>query len=146
MYVCLISSAYITLVILGCVTWTSWGSKLETIFSPVFAQMPNIKGFPVFTTPDTPLAIDVSEAVSAKDLATWRDVLSFKIKGMKGVLQYCIIYFIITFHYDVVFNFSIFFSGAEKPLHGKISEFSKDYGTMTYTPKTGNLLSYIDLI
>lgn len=67
----------------GCVTWTSWGSKLETIFLPVFAQMPNIKGFPVFTTPNTPLDIDMSEAVSAKDMATWRDVLSFKIKGKK---------------------------------------------------------------
>jgi hypothetical protein len=71
----------------------------------VFALMPNIQGFPVFTLPNTPLEINVSEAVSAKDMRTWRDVISFKIK--------------------------------EKPLHGKISDFSNTFGTLTYTPKTG---------
>ena len=62
-------------------TWTSWGSKLETIFSPVFAQVPNIQGFPVYTAPDTPVDINLSDAVSDRDMRAWSDIMTFKIKG-----------------------------------------------------------------
>jgi hypothetical protein len=65
----------------GCVTWTSWGSKLETIFSPVFALMPNIQGFASCTLPATSLEINLSEGLSDKDKRAWSDVISYKIKG-----------------------------------------------------------------
>ena len=65
----------------GCVTWTTWGSKLETIFSPVFAQLPTIQGFAVFTKTNTPLEISLADAVSGKDMRAWRDVMSFRLRG-----------------------------------------------------------------
>jgi hypothetical protein len=74
--------AYSAINSLGCVTWTSWGSKLETIFSPVFALIPSIQGFSVFTLPEDKLDINVTDAVSAKDMRAWGDSLSFKIKGI----------------------------------------------------------------
>lgn len=63
------------------VEWSTWGSKLETIFEPVFSTIPTLVSSNVSTMMDTPLSVFLPAGMSKQDLNRWRDSLSFSIAG-----------------------------------------------------------------
>lgn len=50
----------------GSVTWSTWGSKLESIFTPIFAQLPALQGIHVYTRVNAALDVHLAKGI-AKD-------------------------------------------------------------------------------
>lgn len=63
----------------GSVTWSTWGSKLENIFSSVFSTIPNLNHAQVRTDINDPLVIDLSGGLSKQFLNGWRDNMSYVV-------------------------------------------------------------------
>ncbi|CAE7438613.1 unnamed protein product, partial [Symbiodinium microadriaticum] len=62
----------------GSVTWSTWGSKLESIFSPIFATLPTLQGIQVYTHINSPLDIYLAKGLS-KGANKWRDSMTYVI-------------------------------------------------------------------
>jgi hypothetical protein len=107
----------------GQVEWSTWGSKLESIFSPVFSSVPNLmvrSRFQSFcclyltscpqssqwtTSTDTSLEVFLPGGLSKSALQKCRDSLSYVV--------------------------------VERPLHGRLSEYTTLSDFVTYTPNEG---------
>jgi hypothetical protein len=63
------------------VQWDTWGSKLETIFSPIFSVIPNLESTQKSTFMDLPLPINLSQSAPKNSLKKWRDSLTYEIVG-----------------------------------------------------------------
>lgn len=63
------------------VQWDTWGSKLETIFSPIFSVIPNLESTQKYTFMDLPLPINLSKSAPNHSLKKWRDSLTYEIVG-----------------------------------------------------------------
>lgn len=66
----------------GCVTWSTWGSKLESIFAPIFAALPSLQGSQIYTLRDTPVEICLANGLSKASLQQSRGNLTFVVVGM----------------------------------------------------------------
>lgn len=62
----------------GSVTWSTWGSKLESIFTPIFATLPTLQGIQVYTHVNSSLDIYLAQGLS-KDGTKWRDTMVYII-------------------------------------------------------------------
>lgn len=87
----------------GRVEWSTWGSKLESIFAPIFATLPSVmvssfacvsnqdqfienglslsQASQLTTTCDTPLSILLPNGLSKAELNRWRDAVSYTVVG-----------------------------------------------------------------
>ena len=54
--------------LLGKVEWSTWGSKLETIFTPLFSDPPILRGLKYTTDIDTGVAIDLSQGLLSSEI------------------------------------------------------------------------------
>eukprot|EP01039_Chlorochromonas_danica_P007318 gene7318-8097_t len=63
----------------GRVEWSTWGSKLESIFAPIFATLPSVMASQLTTTCDTPLSIFLPNGLSKAELNRWRDAVSYSV-------------------------------------------------------------------
>lgn len=73
----------------GCVTWSTWGSKLESIFAPIFASLPTLQGSQIYTLRDTPVEICLANGLSKSGLQKSRDVLTYCVvaRPQHGILS-----------------------------------------------------------
>jgi hypothetical protein len=90
----------------GQVEWSTWGSKLESIFSPVFSSVPTLVSSQWVGTVNTPLEVFLPGGLSKAALLKVRDSLSYVV--------------------------------LERPIHGKLSEYTTLSDYITYTPNDGN--------
>jgi hypothetical protein len=67
--------------IAGSVTWSTWGSKLESIFTPIFATLPTLQGIQVYTHINSPLDIYLAQGLSKENASKWRDTMVYVIMG-----------------------------------------------------------------
>lgn len=67
--------------LVGSVTWSTWGSKLESIFTPIFATLPTLQGIQVYTHINSPLDIYLSQGLSKENASKWRDTMVYVIMG-----------------------------------------------------------------
>lgn len=65
----------------GCVTWSTWGSKLESIFAPIFASLPSLQGSQIYTLKDTPVEICLANGLSKSSLQKTRGSLTYAVVG-----------------------------------------------------------------
>ena len=65
----------------GGVTWSTWGSKLESIFAPIFASLPSLQGSQITTLQNTPVEICLASGLSKNSLAASRGALTFVVVG-----------------------------------------------------------------
>jgi hypothetical protein len=65
----------------GSVTWTTWGSKLETIFLPVFSTVPTPEGLQIIAHPNEPVEIYLSNSISAVAKSRWKGTMTYVISG-----------------------------------------------------------------
>ena len=65
----------------GCVTWTTWGSKLEMIFNPVFSTVPTPEGLQMLAYTNEVLEIPVADSVSAVEKSRWRGTMTYVVTG-----------------------------------------------------------------
>ena len=63
----------------GSVEWSTWGSKLESIFQPVFATIPNLMGCHVTCPLDTGMEVPLAYGLTKATLAKVRDSLSYAV-------------------------------------------------------------------
>jgi hypothetical protein len=66
----------------GSVTWTTWGSKLETIFLPVFSTVPTPEGLHIITYPNEPVEVYLSNSISALAKSRWKGTMTYVVSGM----------------------------------------------------------------
>lgn len=65
----------------GSVTWTTWGSKLETIFLPVFSTVPTPEGLQILAHPNEPVEVYLSNSISALAKSRWKGTMTYVISG-----------------------------------------------------------------
>jgi hypothetical protein len=75
----------------GCVTWSTWGSKLESIFAPIFASLPSLQGSQINTLINTPVEIWLANGLSKASLQSSRGSLTYVIVGKNYTRCYCTI-------------------------------------------------------
>jgi hypothetical protein len=64
----------------GQVEWSTWGSKLENMFSPIFATLPPLEGMKVITSKDESCSIRLNESVPKPSGGSgYKDVYTFTI-------------------------------------------------------------------
>jgi hypothetical protein len=63
----------------GGVEWSTWGSKLDSVFSPVFFTLPSLSALQVKTMQDTPVSVKLSAGASKEVLTKWKDNLNFQV-------------------------------------------------------------------
>jgi hypothetical protein len=66
----------------GQVDWSTWGSKLESIFSPIFVTIPSVRGGIIHMKANSDMKISLSEGIPRSILRSWRDNMSFIIKDL----------------------------------------------------------------
>jgi hypothetical protein len=60
------------------VEWSTWGSKLDIIFAPVFANMPTITAERVTATSGIPQKIDLTKSIPKNVLLKWRGSICYE--------------------------------------------------------------------
>lgn len=65
--------------LIGGVEWSTWGSKLDSVFSPVFFTLPSLSALQVKTVEDTPVSIKLSAGASKEVLAKWKNNFNFQV-------------------------------------------------------------------
>ena len=63
----------------GQVEWTTWGSKLDNIFAPVFASSPAINNQHLHGIQDVPLSVCLSAGVDPQVMAEHKDSINFLV-------------------------------------------------------------------
>ena len=61
----------------GRVEWSTWGSKLDAIFLPIFDNVPVISSQHLHTFSDSPIAVRLSAGVPPAVLTNWKENLEF---------------------------------------------------------------------
>jgi hypothetical protein len=65
----------------GSVTWTTWGSKLEMIFNPVFSTVPTPEGLQILAYPNESVEIYLSNSITALEKSRWKGTMTYDISG-----------------------------------------------------------------
>ena len=63
----------------GMINWNSWGSKLDSIFAPVFNAVPLLSGLRVTAKAGVPIEIDMSHGISETMKDAYKDGMTFYI-------------------------------------------------------------------
>ena len=71
----------------GAVTWTTWGSKLEMIFSPVFFTVPTPEGIQIMTNPGEAVEVYLSNSISAVAKSRWKGTMTYVVSGKSYMSQ-----------------------------------------------------------
>mmetsp|Transcript_4832 Transcript_4832/g.7354 ORF Transcript_4832/g.7354 Transcript_4832/m.7354 type:complete len:1127 (+) Transcript_4832:113-3493(+) len=61
------------------VTWSTWGSKLESIFTPIFATLPTLQGIQIYTHMNSPVDVYLAKGLSKGSADKYRDSMVYII-------------------------------------------------------------------
>lgn len=64
----------------GQVDWSTWGSKLETIFAPLYVTIPTVKSGRIEMKMNQMIKINLSEGIRKSLLRGWKDTMLFVIQ------------------------------------------------------------------
>ena len=116
----------------GCVSWTTWGSKLDTIFQPIFASLPTLQGAQVVTLMNQPTEIYLASGLMREDRGPTHE---YVVIG-RYLLTLFVLFRIIHELFNS-FNVGILISVIGRPQHGTLTEYTTNSEHITYVPNYG---------